>query len=93
MVEINRTAGLGWIPDRFSFRDYSVENENIKNMVEKVPGLKDSLKAGSEKKLSLGATSDCRNEFTPIRSQGFLGSCTAFAACWINPVYAKKSIW
>ena len=93
MVEINRIAGLGWIPDRFSFKDYSIENENVKGMVAKIPGIKSSLKAASGKKPSQGATSDRRNDFTPIRSQGFLGSCTAFAACWINPVYAKKSIW
>ena len=74
MVEINRVAGLGWIPDRYSFKDYSVENENVKKMITKIPGIKGSLKAGSEKKLSLEATSDHRNEFTPIRSQGYLGS-------------------
>jgi C1A family cysteine protease len=91
MVEINRIAGLGWIPDRFSFRDYSVENEKVKDMVAKIPGIKGSLKAGSEKKLSLEATSDHRNEFTSIRSQGFLGSCTAFAAAGLIQYMQKKA--
>ena len=91
MVEINRVAGLGWIPDRYSFKDYSVDNENVKNMVTKIPGIKGSLKAGSEKKLSLEATSDHRNEFTPIRSQGFLGSCTAFAAAGLIQYMQKKA--
>ena len=48
MVETNRIAGLGWIPDRFSFKDYSVESENVKDMVAKIPGIRSSLKTGSE---------------------------------------------
>lgn len=91
MVETNRIEGLGWIPDKFSFRDYSVDSEKVKNMVSKIPGIALSSKSGAGKKASLGPTSDRRKEFTAIRNQGSLGSCTAFAAAGLIQFMQKKA--
>ena len=80
MVETQEIAGLGWIPDRFSFKDYSEDNENVKPLLMRVPLLSGAI--GKEKNTvpSIDPKCDRRKEFTRVRNQGELGSCTAFAA-------------
>src|SRR6476620_12310967 len=64
--------GLGYIPDVGDFRDYSRDSPVVKDIFNKLNLTADDT--------TLPVKTDFSNMFTGIRSQGNLGSCTAFAS-------------
>jgi len=75
--------GMGWLPDYPDFRDYTVKNENIKTMLEKV-GVAKPVK-------SMPGTADLRPWCPPVEDQGQLGSCTANAGVGILEYYERRA--
>ena len=76
--------GLGWFPDYPDYRDYTVEHEKIKPMIEMV-GITKPLKTG------LPAAVDLRQWCSPVEDQGQLNSCTANAAVGIVEYYERRA--
>ena len=64
--------GLGYVPDLMDFRDYSKGDKEVKEIFNKL-----SLETDPT---AIPPTSDYRNKFTSVRSQGNLGSCTGFSS-------------
>lgn len=75
---------MGWLPDYPDFRDYTVENENVKPLLDKVGALY-PLSA------SLPSAIDLREWCPPIEDQGNIGSCTAHAGIGIVEYFERKS--
>ena len=76
-------VNFGWLPDYPDIRDYTVDHENIKPMLEKVGVAKTALK--------LPASTDLREWCSPIEDQGELGSCTANAGVGIVEYCERKA--
>ncbi len=75
---------MGWLPDYPDFRDYTIENENIKPMIKSI-GIKTK---GSK---NLPTSIDLRQWCSPIEDQGQLGSCTAHAAVGAVEYFERKA--
>lgn len=88
---------LGWIKDYPDIRDYNKDTsiilknslkpdskESLKNVLKKV-GISDSSKKALEKKV------DHRKWCSPIKNQGNIGSCTAFAAVGMYEYFQKRA--
>jgi C1A family cysteine protease len=90
MVDTYQIKGLGYIPDHYSFRDYSPDHQNVAKMFSSIRGLRTTLKAGKEKD-TLQPTVDIRDQFTPIMDQGSLGSCTANAGAGLIQYFERKA--
>jgi C1A family cysteine protease len=74
---------FGWLPDYPDLRDYTVDHENIKPMLEK---------AGVSKTVSdLPASTDLREWCSPVEDQGELGSCTANAGVGMVEYYERRA--
>jgi len=84
MSETFEKLGMGWLPDYPNFRDYTMDHENIKPMVEKI-GITEPLKA------SIPAFKDLRTWCSPIENQETLGSCTANAGVGLIEYYERKA--
>lgn len=84
MIEITGKLGLGWLPDYPDFRDYTVEQAVVNEMLVKV-GAEKPLKAG------LPVTSDLRPWCPPIENQGSLGSCTANAGVSMVEYFERRA--
>lgn len=69
-TNVEKPFGIGYLPDLSDFRDYS--RENIKEIYE-------ALKLETDD-TAIIPKNDFSSMFTSIRSQGSLGSCTAFAS-------------
>jgi C1A family cysteine protease len=63
----------------------------VKPLLMKVPLLSSSLGRGAEGDLSLDSKCDRRKEFTPVRNQAELGSCTSFAASGLIQYMQKQA--
>jgi len=76
--------GLGWLPDYPDFRDYTVEQEEVKNMLSK---------AGADKpaQITLPLVTDLRAWCSPIENQGSLGSCTANAGVGMLEYFERRA--
>jgi len=74
LLETKETVGTGWLPPMPDLRDYSVENQDIKDMTKKL-GL-------AVQTLLLPATVDLRQWCSPIENQLNLGSCSAMRV-WV----------
>ena len=74
---------MGWRPDLPDLRDYTVENENVKPMLEKM-GIAESLKR-------LPATADLREWCSTVEDQKNLGSCTANAGVGLVEYFERKA--
>ncbi len=66
--------GFGWQRDLPDVRDYTPENEKIKDILEHSAPLDKAMNARAFGKV------DLRQWCTPVEDQGSLGSCTAHAA-------------
>ncbi len=74
---------FGWLPDYPDIRDYTVDHEHIKPMLEK---------AGVAEKVSdLPASMDLREWCSPVEDQGQLGSCTANAGVGMVEYYERRA--
>ena len=76
MVETYK-KGLGYLKSLNSHRDYSPQHKEVAKLYSKMPRLETSL---SKVKGTKTNSVDLRSKFSPIRDQGAIGSCTAFAA-------------
>ncbi|MCP8322871.1 MAG: hypothetical protein L6N96_01650 [Candidatus Methylarchaceae archaeon HK02M2] len=76
--------GMGWLPDYPDYRDYTVEHEKIKPMVQK-------MRLEVPVKVGLPTSVDLRDWCSPIENQGSLGSCTAHAGIGLVEYYEKKA--
>ena len=87
---------LGWIKDYPDIRDFDIntatpsktvlkqgQKESVKNLLTKVGVL-------SQKKPALPKKVDNRKWCSPIKDQGEIGACTAFAAVGMYEYYQKK---
>ncbi len=74
---------IGWLPDLPDFRDYTVEHENVKPMLEKI-GI-------AEPVIRLPTTMDLREWCSPVEDQKNLGSCTANAGVGIVEYFERKA--
>jgi C1A family cysteine protease len=74
---------MGWRPDLPDFRDYTVENENVKPLMEKI-GISRPVK-------EIPATVDLKKWCSPIEDQNNLGSCTANAGVGLVEYFECKA--
>lgn len=74
---------MGWRPDLPDFRDYTIEHENVKPLMEKI-GISKPVKG-------IPATVDLREWCSPIEDQKNLGSCTANAGVGLVEYFERKS--
>jgi C1A family cysteine protease len=88
MVETYTIKGLGYLRDYRSLKDYYPDNPKVKKEIEKVPKLNTTL---SKIELSAPKNIDRRTQFTPIRDQGSLGSCTAFSTSGLVEYFEKNA--
>ncbi|MCP8310751.1 MAG: hypothetical protein L6N95_04130 [Candidatus Methylarchaceae archaeon HK01B] len=76
--------GMGWLPDYPDYRDYTVEHEKIKPMVQKIR-VEEPVTVG------LPTSVDLRDWCSPIEDQGQLGSCTAHAGIGLVEYYERRA--
>ncbi len=82
--QLELRKGMGWLPDRPDFRDYTPEQEKISPLIQGI-GLSNAKKEKiSEKK-------DLRKWFSGIENQGSLGSCTAHSAAGLIEYYERRA--
>ncbi len=81
---IDGKYGLGWLRDYPDFRDYTLEHEEIRPMMEKA-GVSLTAKKGRPSSV------DLRQYCSHIEDQGALGSCTANAAVGIIEYYERRA--
>jgi C1A family cysteine protease len=79
------TFGLGWQRDLPDYRDYTPENEKVKDILEHSAPLDKAMSARSFGK------ADLREWCSPIENQGSLGSCTAHAAIGMVEYYQRRT--
>ena len=85
MDNMIKVMKFGWLPDYPDMRDYTVDHEDIKPMLEKV-GVS---KAVSDS--NLPAYVDLRQWCSPVEDQGQLGSCTANAGVGMVEYYERRA--
>ncbi len=92
MTEKTKKFGkMGWIPDRPSFKDYTIEHEIFqKSESNEMQKLVSSVRLEKGEK-SLPASVDLRKWCSPIEDQGNLGSCTANAAAGIVEYFENRA--
>lgn len=78
-----KKPGMGWIPDLPSLLDYTPEHQHIQPLMNKFK-LKDSP-------MPLASKVDLRQWFSPIKNQGHINSCTAFASTALVEYYEKRA--
>lgn len=83
LPETKEIVGTGWLPPIPDLRDYSLEQQDIKDMAKKL-GL-------AAKKPSLPATVDLRKWCSPIENQLDLGSCSANAGIGIVEYFERRA--
>lgn len=84
MSETVEKLGMGWLRDYPDFRDYTLEHEEIKPMIEKV-GITGAPESSPPASVSL------REWCSPVENQGSLGSCTANAGVGLIEYYERRA--
>ncbi len=79
-----RIGCMGWLPDFPDFRDYTLEHEEMGELISPT-GL-----AGVDIE-SLSSSVDLRKYCTPVENQGNLGSCTANAAAGVVEYFENRA--
>jgi C1A family cysteine protease len=75
---------LGWLPDYPDFRDYTLNAESVRPVLEQTGILRADATA-------LPATTDLRKWCSPVEDQGQLGSCTANAGVGMVEYFERKA--
>ena len=88
---MNERLAMGWIPDYPDFRDYTEENEKIREILEPTGVLLRAPGGRRKGAAALPPSMDLREWCSPIEDQGQLGSCTANAGAGIIEYYERKS--
>ncbi|CBE67953.1 MAG: cysteine protease [Candidatus Methylomirabilis oxygeniifera] len=96
MAETNERRGMGWLPDYPSFRDHTVDLDELPQRLKDV-GQRESVKA-MLKKVGVAAplkappaSVDLRAWCSAIEDQGALGSCTANAGVGIVEYFEYRA--
>ncbi len=84
-MAIDGKYGLGWLRDYPDFRDYTMEHEEIKPIVQKL-----GITAQASKKAGPSSV-DLRKWCSQVEDQGHIGSCTANAAVGLLEYYEKRA--
>ncbi len=84
MEGMSQELAMGWIPDLPDFRDYTLDHEKIKPML-------DDIRMGEPEKVSLPSSTDLRAWCSPIENQRSLGSCTAQAGVGLVEYYERRA--
>jgi C1A family cysteine protease len=79
----NEDKGFGYLKAFNSHKDFSIDNEQVKPLLEKSTILSNNKKLFTKK--------DLRKQMTPIRDQGSLGSCTAFSVASLVEYIQKRA--
>jgi len=87
---MNDRLAMGWIPDYPDFRDYTEENERIREILQPT-GMLTGIPRGDTKRAALPPAADLRQWCSPVEDQGRLGSCTANAGAGVIEYYERKS--
>ncbi len=95
-----RPKNLGWIKDYPDFRDFSPKTEKVAKTVE-AKGKHESvsellkevgiMKPAKKSAKSTPAKVDLREFCTPVKNQGNIGACTAFAAVGMYEYFQKRA--
>jgi len=88
---MNMKMAMGWIPDYPDFRDYTEENEKIREILEPTGVLLRGPEGKKKRAAALPPSMDLREWCSPIEDQGQLGSCTANAGAGVIEYYERKS--
>lgn len=83
-VVMNEKLEMGWIPDYPDHRDYTIDHESIKPMIERI-GIIELLK------VNISTSEDLRPWCSPIQNQFSFGSCTANAGVGLIEYYQKRA--
>jgi C1A family cysteine protease len=83
---MEKTIGMGWIPDRPDIRDLTPDSDEIKLLLANIKGVGTKMKA-----LSLPISTDFRSFCSPIENQLSLGSCTANAGVGLLEYFEKRA--
>lgn len=83
-VDSMNEHGMGWLPDRPDFRDYTSDTKTIGVSLK-------SAGVASPAKLMLPASVDLRNWCSPVEDQGALGSCTANSGVGLVEYFERKA--
>ncbi|OGD20667.1 MAG: cysteine protease [Candidatus Aminicenantes bacterium RBG_16_63_16] len=88
---MNTKMAMGWIPDYPDFRDYTEENEKIREILEPTGVLLRGPGGKKKRAAALPPSMDLREWCSPVEDQGQLGSCTANAGAGVIEYYERKS--
>jgi C1A family cysteine protease len=92
--------GMGWLPDYPDFRDYTVEEAEVRPRLKALGKVdeKDSVKAmlaevgvAEPEEVSLPGSTNLKEWCSPIEYQGGLGSCTAQAGVALMEYYERRA--
>ncbi len=82
--QASQNLKLGWLPDFPDFRDCTPQAGKIQPLLAKVG-------AAETKKVSLPASVDLRQWFSPVEDQGDIGSCTANAGVALVEYFENRA--
>jgi C1A family cysteine protease len=92
MALVKKYGRMGWIPDRPSFRDYTIENKEMhKTESKEMQKFLSAISVKKRAKIDLPETVDLRKWCSEIEDQQNLGSCTANAATGIMEYFEKRA--
>ena len=88
---MDRPKGLGWLPDVPKPNDYTEAHAKVAPLLEKtrLAGRTGAAAAGAVG--ALPPKVDLRATFSPVENQGYLGSCTANAACGLLEYFERRT--
>ncbi len=92
MALAKKYGRMGWIPDRPSFRDYTIENKEMhKDESKEMQKFLSAISLKKRAKIDLPETVDLRKWCSEIEDQQNLGSCTANAATGIMEYFENRA--
>jgi C1A family cysteine protease len=102
MAEENERTGLelgmGWLPDYPDYRDYTIDQDEVKSEKAQKAGQGKTVKkmlvnvgVSDPAELSLAGSVDLRPWCSPIENQGSIGSCTANAGVGIVEYFERRA--
>lgn len=80
----NLKFGMGWLRDSPDFRDYTMNNKNLKLLFSKIKTTKKSL-------LKVQNKMDLRKWCSPVEDQQSIGSCTAHAGVGMLEYFERRA--
>ena len=88
---MERTNGLGWLPDVAKPNDYTDVHPKVAPLLEKTRLAGRTGVAGATAQAAIPPKVDLRGGFSPVEDQGYLGSCTANAAVGLLEYFERRA--